>query len=101
VLFQLAAANRDDSEFADAESYDLSRQSNRHLAFAAGPHRCAGSNLARLTLRVAIEELTTRLQDIRLMDPVASIEYRTAFTRTPRAVRIAFEVPDPLAASSV
>ena len=51
VLIYWASANRDEGEFACPADFDLDRASNRHLAFGAGPHRCAGSNLARLNLR--------------------------------------------------
>jgi cytochrome P450 len=90
VLFQLASANRDEAEFHCPSRFELDRQSNRHLAFGAGPHRCAGSNLARLNLRIAIEELTARLDGIRLQSGAEPIEYRTAFMRTPAAVPISF-----------
>ena len=49
----------------DPDEFDLDRERNRHLAFGAGPHRCVGSNLARMNLRVALEELLRRLDDIR------------------------------------
>ncbi len=58
-----AAANLDPTAFADPATVDLKRPHNAHLAFAAGPHRCLGSNLARLELRVAIEEFHKRIPD--------------------------------------
>ena len=64
MLIYWASANRDEGEFACPADFDLDRASNRHLAFGAGPHRCAGSNLARLNLRVALEELVRRLDDL-------------------------------------
>jgi cytochrome P450 len=56
VVAPLAAANRDPQEFAKAEEFVIDRRPNRHIAFGAGPHRCLGSHLARLELRVALEE---------------------------------------------
>jgi hypothetical protein len=56
VLMNFPGANRDPEVFPDADKVILDRQQNRHLAFGAGIHRCAGSNLARMELRVAIEE---------------------------------------------
>ena len=57
VIIYWAAANRDAGEFPEPDTFDLDRAANRHLAFGAGPHRCAGSNLARMNLRIALDEL--------------------------------------------
>ena len=67
VLLSMPAADRDPRQFPDADTFDLDRASNRHIAFAAGPHRCLGSHLARLELRVAVEEWH-RLRAHLLMD---------------------------------
>jgi cytochrome P450 len=56
-----AAANVDPAAFPDPLTVDFGRLRNAHVAFAAGPHRCLGSNLARLELRAAIEEFHRRL----------------------------------------
>lgn len=95
VLFSLSSANRDESEFEDPAELSLSRAKNRHLAFGAGVHRCAGSSLARMNLRVALEQMVSRLHDIQIQDSQA-IEYQTTFTRTPLAVPITF-TPGPRA----
>ena len=63
VLIHWASANRDGGEFADPDAFDLGRERNRHLSFGVGPHRCLGSNLARMNMRVALEELLRRLED--------------------------------------
>jgi cytochrome P450 len=89
VLISWASANRDAGEFACPHAFDPGRASNRHLAFGAGPHRCAGSNLARMNLRIALEELLARLHDLRLQDG-AEIEYHSVLNRSPVAVPIAF-----------
>jgi cytochrome P450 len=93
VLIYWASANRDESEFEHPDAFDLDRPRNRHIAFGAGPHRCAGSNLARMNLRVALEELLRRLRDIRLR-PGAEIEYSSGFNRAPQAVPILFTRPE-------
>jgi cytochrome P450 len=64
----IGACNVDPAQFADAEAPDFARETNRHLAFGGGPHRCLGSHLARLELRVAIEELHRRIPEYRLAD---------------------------------
>ena len=51
----LGAANTDDEHFSDAQRVDFERERNIHAAFGAGPHRCLGSHLARMELRVAME----------------------------------------------
>jgi len=89
VIIYWAAANRDESEFPHADTFDPGRASNRHLSFGAGPHRCAGSNLARMNLRVALTELLRRLPDVALDDRFP-VEYHTTFTRAPRTVPLAF-----------
>lgn len=89
VMLYWASANRDEDEFDRPDEFDVARDANRHLAFGAGPHRCAGSHLARMNLRVAYEELTRRLGDLRLQ-PGAAIEYHSAMSRTPKAVPITF-----------
>ena len=66
VTVLIGSANTDDAEFANAETVDFRRESNRHLSFGAGIHRCLGSHLARLELRIALEELHRRLGDYEL-----------------------------------
>ncbi|HEY5013255.1 MAG TPA: cytochrome P450 [Acidimicrobiia bacterium] len=66
VMCLLGAANIDASEFPDPDVVDLERPGNRHLAFGGGVHRCLGSHLARLEMRVALEELHRRLPDYAL-----------------------------------
>ena len=56
----IGAANRDPSQFDSPEIFDISRQPNRHLAFASGAHACAGMSLARLEGQIAIGRLLTR-----------------------------------------
>jgi cytochrome P450 len=63
VTMLLGAANVDAAEFRDADGVDFERTENRHLAFGAGPHRCLGSHLARMELRVAMEEWHRRIPD--------------------------------------
>jgi len=65
VLLLLGSANRDETVFHDADTFDVGRVDNRHLAFGFGPHYCLGANLARLEAQVAIRVLlqrTTRFQ---------------------------------------
>ena len=68
VLMNFPAANRDPEVFEDADRVVLDRELNRHVAFGSGIHRCAGSNLARMELRVAIEEWLRRIPEFRLAE---------------------------------
>ena len=60
VTLCIGAANRDPAQFNDPESLDIGRTPNRHLAFATGPHQCAGMALARLEGAVAISRFLAR-----------------------------------------
>ncbi len=60
VTLCIGAANRDDKQFKDPESFDVGRTPNRHLAFATGAHQCAGMALARLEGAVAISRFLAR-----------------------------------------
>ena len=68
VLLSTPLAGRDPYEVDQADQIVLDRQVNRHLAFGAGPHRCLGSHLARLELRIALEELLRRIKAFRPQD---------------------------------
>ncbi len=71
VALVYASANRDESVFPEPERFILNRPNiNRHLAFGAGPHRCAGAPLATLMLRVTLEELLARTSAIELAGDV-------------------------------
>jgi cytochrome P450 len=59
----LGAANTDDEHFEDAQRVDFERERNIHAAFGAGPHRCLGSHLARMELRVAMEVWHERIPE--------------------------------------
>jgi cytochrome P450 len=60
VTLCIGAANRDPAQFADPENLDIGRNPNRHLAFATGPHQCAGTALARLEGAIAISRFLAR-----------------------------------------
>jgi len=64
MLVMLTGANRDAREFDNPNDLQVTRTPNRHLSFGTGPHRCLGSHLARVVLRIAFEELLRRLPDI-------------------------------------
>jgi hypothetical protein len=69
VLMNFPAANRDPRMFENPDKVDFEREKNPHIAFGVGIHRCAGSNLARMEMKVSIEEWLKRIPDFRLEDP--------------------------------
>ncbi|MGQ0826288.1 MAG: cytochrome P450 [Actinomycetota bacterium] len=70
----VGAADCDPAEFERHDEAVFDRERNRHLAFGGGPHRCLGSHLARLELRVAIEEWHRRIPAYAIADG-AEIHY--------------------------
>jgi len=63
VALLFTSANRDERKYADAESYDISRNPRDHLGFGGGLHSCVGAALARLEARVAMEEVFRMMPD--------------------------------------
>jgi cytochrome P450 len=60
------SANRDEEIFSDPDRFDIARNPNNHLAFGMGEHFCIGAHLARLELRLMLEEVMRRMPDLRL-----------------------------------
>lgn len=69
VLPLWASANRDPQQFPDPDKFVAGRRPNRHLAFGVGAHYCLGAHLARLELRVLLEELLTRMPRFEIRNP--------------------------------
>jgi len=87
VLLGFPAANRDPAAFKDADQFIIDRALNRHAAFGLGIHRCAGSNLARMELRVAIEEFIKRFPRFTLDDP-SKVTWAPGQVRGPRDIPV-------------
>ena len=75
VMLPLAMANRDPRVFPHPDTVDFDRKENRHIAFGVGPHRCLGTHLARLELRVALQEWHRRIPDYRVPDGATPMEH--------------------------
>jgi cytochrome P450 len=87
LLLPFPAANRDPEIFPDADKVVLDRAENRHAAFGLGIHRCLGSHLARMELRVALEEWINRYPDFELADPEA-VAWSSGQVRGPRTIPV-------------
>jgi cytochrome P450 len=88
VLMNFPAANRDPASFERADEVLLDRAINRHVAFGSGIHRCAGSNLARMELRVALEEWLARIPEFRLAGD--EVTWAGGQVRGPRTLPVVF-----------
>jgi cytochrome P450 len=89
LLLNFPAANRDPAVFPRADEVVLDREQNRHVAFGTGIHRCAGSNLARMELRVALEEWLARVPVFHLADG-AEVVWAGGQVRGPRQLDVVF-----------
>jgi cytochrome P450 len=89
VLMNFPAANRDPEAFDQPELVQLDRAQNRHVAFGSGIHRCAGSNLARMELQVALEEWLARIPDFSLAEG-ADVTWAGGQVRGPRVLPVVF-----------
>lgn len=85
IVTFLPGANLDPAKFPEPEKYDLGRETNAHIVFGAGPHRCVGAHLARIELQVFYEELLARLPEFRL-DPDRTLTYHGGHTMRPNQV---------------
>ena len=89
LLMNFPAANRDPAVFDRADEVLLDRQENRHVAFGSGIHRCAGSNLARMELRVALEEWLARVPVFHLAEG-SEVAWAGGQVRGPRRLDVVF-----------
>ena len=87
VLLSFPAACRDPAMFPDADKVIIDRKENRHAAFGLGIHRCVGSNLARMEMTVAVEELLKRIPEFSLD---GDVKWSEGTVRGPRRLPIRF-----------
>jgi cytochrome P450 len=87
ILMAFPAANRDPEHFERPDEVIIDREHNRHVAFGAGIHRCVGSNLARMEMRVAIEEFLARVPEFELRED-AEVTWAGGQVRGPRTIPV-------------
>jgi cytochrome P450 len=87
VLLSFPAANRDPDKFDRPNEVVIDREVNKHAAFGLGIHRCVGSHLARMELRVALEVWLERFPEFSLEDP-AAVRWATGQVRGPRTLPV-------------
>lgn len=78
------AANRDPSKFSDPHTFNIHRDFSveaKHLSFGLGPHFCLGASLARMEIRLSLEEMTRRVRRIRLAEGKELVRVSSSFTR--------------------
>jgi cytochrome P450 len=76
IALLYASANRDDDVFPNADRFELDRPNlKEHVAFGRGPHNCVGAPLARLELRVAMEELLKRTRRFEVIGPIRQTRF--------------------------
>jgi cytochrome P450 len=85
VVLPFGAANRDPAVFDAPDEVHVDRRRNRHLTFGSGAHRCLGSNLARLEVKVTLEEWLRAMPDFRLAEGV-DVTWSGGQTRGPESV---------------
>lgn len=85
VLLSFASANRDEEVFSDPDIFDVTRKNaRRHLTFGSGIHFCLGAPLARLEMRLVIEELSRRYPDLALIGTEPVDHFHTFIFRAPK-----------------
>lgn len=72
----VGSANRDESQFHDPDTLDITRDPNRHLSFGQGAHFCLGAPLARMEGQIALTTLFHRFPGLRLAQPAESLPWR-------------------------
>ena len=89
IYMAWAAGNVDPAVFKDPLEANFDREANRHIAFAAGRHRCLGSHLARLELRMAVEQFHRRVSDYEVT-PGEDVHYKFEGVRRAEHLPITF-----------
>lgn len=89
IILSFGSANRDEAQFEDPETFDVRRKNARkHLTMGNGKHVCLGAPLARLEMKIILEEFTARFPDARLAEDAAIDHAYTYVFRAPRSLPV-------------
>ncbi len=92
IMLMLAAANREETRYADPDRFDIGRGDPKpHISFGHGPHVCLGIHLARMEMRVALNLLLDRLPNLRLDPEDDDPHIRGQVFRSPTAIPVLFD----------
>ena len=89
VMLNYGAASRDPRVVDDPRTINIARESVLHSAFGVGPHRCIGSNLARIELKATFQEWLKRIPQFSVK-PGTEPTYQTGFLRSMRSMQLVF-----------
>jgi cytochrome P450 len=87
VMLAYGAADRDPANFDEPDRVIIDRSENRHAAFGLGIHRCVGAGLARMEIRVAVEEWLSKFPDFTL-SPGAIVTWSAGSVRGPLRIPV-------------
>jgi cytochrome P450 family 142 subfamily A polypeptide 1 len=91
VLLMYASANRDERVFAEPQRFDVTRTPNPHVTFGHSAHFCLGASLARLEIKVMLEEVLQRLPDMQVAELDAPVKRtHSSFIRGITALPVMF-----------
>jgi cholest-4-en-3-one 26-monooxygenase len=91
VVLMYSSANRDESQFDDAEALDVTRTPNNHIAFGFGTHFCLGASLARLEIKTMFEELLRRTKGWEITPGTEPVYTPNAFVRGIESANVTFD----------
>jgi cytochrome P450 len=91
IAVHYQSANRDPRKFPNAERLDFTRQSNPHVAFGIGVHRCLGLNFARMQLRIAFDELLKQITNVKLKPGAEIVRSVGVSAGAPERMEITFD----------
>ena len=91
ILYWISSGNRDEEAFRNPERFDISRDPNRHLSFGLGRHFCLGAYLARMEIRIVLEELLAHTTTFRVEDDASLIRSEPFGFRGVKACDLYFE----------
>jgi len=89
VVMYFGSANRDPGKFSRADTLDLSRSPNEHIAFGTGPHGCLGQHIARIEIDAILSEVLTRMKGFELAGEPEWLP--SNFISGPKRMRVRFQ----------